>query len=156
MKKTYRLLEVREMFVRDSIERKANKSANEPIIKLIDMIDNDNATIECEPNNSKGALNRGSVVECLIKLLLKKCNSAKKSYNALEADLVIKGVKYEIKYSSSKGYAHYNPNQDLSNLIFVDKSGVYLTSGKNILLDKCGKHIQTIVFDKNVKVLVSF
>ena len=65
-------------------------------------------------------------------------------------------TKYEVKYSSAKGYAHYNPNQDLSNLIFVDRYGVYLTSGKNILLDKCGKHIQTIVMNKNVKVLVQF
>lgn len=156
MKKSYTLLEVREMFVRDTMERKANKSANEPIIKLIDMINNDNATIECEPNNSKGALNRGSVVECLIKLLLTKNNNAKKSYNALDADLEVKGVKYEIKYTSSKGYAHYNPKQDLSNLIFVDRYGVYLTSGKNILLDKCGKHIQTIIFDNNVKTLYTF
>ena len=54
-----------------------------------------------------------------------------KAFNNTESDLVVNGVKYEVKYSSAKGYAHYNPrNQDLSNLIFVDRYGVYLTSGK--------------------------
>ena len=101
-------------------------------------------------------MNRGSVVECLIKILALNVEYASKAFNNTESDLVVNGVRYEVKYSSAKGYAHYNPNQDLSNLIFVDRYGVYLTSGKNILLDKCGKHIQTIVMNKNVKVLVQF
>lgn len=148
------LQELREMFEADTRTRKANKSANAPILKLIAMVNNDNAVIECECNNA--LLNRGSVVECLIKMLLLKTDYAKKSANAAESDLVINGKHYEIKYSSSKGYAHYNPAQNLDRLIFVDGTGIYLTSGKNIILDKCGKHIQTIVMDKNVKVLRNF
>lgn len=147
------LKEVREMFEYDSLVRKGNKSSNEAIINLIAMVDNDNAVIECDGTS---IMNRGSVVECLIKLLALKVDYASKSYNNIESDLIVNGVKYEVKYSSAKGYAHYNPNQDLSNLIFVDRYGVYLTSGKNILLDKCGKHIQTIIMNKNVKVLVEF
>lgn len=147
------LREVREMFESDSVTRKGNKSSNEAIINLIAMVDNDNAVIECDGTS---IMNRGSVVECLIKLLALKVDYASKSYNNIESDLIVNGVKYEVKYSSAKGYAHYNPNQDLSNLIFVDRYGVYLTSGKNILLDKCGKHIQTIIMNKNVKVLVEF
>jgi hypothetical protein len=156
IKKSYSLKEVKEIFINDTLTRKANKSANAPIIKLIDIINNNNARISCETNTSASALNRGAVVECLIKLLLNDQKSAKKSDNQTRADLIKNGVKYEIKYSSSKGYAHYNPRQDLTNLIFVDNTGVYLTSGDNIILDKCGKHIQTIKMNKNVKVLLTF
>ena len=147
------LKEVREMFEADTRTRKGNKSSNEAIISLIAMVGNDNAVIECDGTT---IMNRGSVVECLIKMLALKVDYASKAFNNTESDLVVNGVKYEVKYSSAKGYAHYNPDQNLDNLIFVDRYGVYLTSGKNILLDKCGKHIQTIVMNKNVKVLVQF
>lgn len=156
IKKSYTLKEVKNIFTQDTLTRKANKSANAPIIKLIDIINNDNARISCETNQSASALNRGATVECLIKLLLNDQKSAKKSANETRADLIKNGVKYEIKYSSSKGYAHYNPRQNLDNLIFVDNTGVYLTSGANIILDKCGKHIQTIKMNKNVKTLLTF
>lgn len=156
IKKSYTLKEVKKIFENDTQTRKANKSANTPIIKLIDIINNDNARISCETNQSASALNRGAVVECLIKLLLNNQKSATKSANETRADLVKNGVKYEIKYSSSKGYAHYNPRQNLSNLIFVNQYGVYLTSGDNIILDKCEKHIKDIKMNKNVKVLLSF
>ena len=108
-----------------------------------------------EVDSTAKSLNRGSVVECLIKLLLKNQKSAKRYTNKNNrADLTLDGVKYEIKYSSSKGYAHYNPNQDLSNLIFVNQYGVYLTSGKNIVLDKCGKHIQDIKLTNDTRTLI--
>lgn len=156
LQKSYTLATVKEIFNKDTQTRKANKSANLPIIKLIDIINNDSARISCETNQSASALNRGAVVECLIKLLLNGQKSATKSANDTRADLVMNGVKYEIKYSSSKGYAHYNPRQNLDNLIFVDNTGVYLTSGANIILDKCGKHIQSIIMNKNVKTLLTF
>lgn len=156
IKKSYTLKEVKKIFENDTQTRKANKSANAPIIKLIDIINNDNARISCETNQSASALNRGAVVECLMKLLLNGQKSATKSANDKRPDLVINGVKYEIKYSSSKGYAHYNPRQNLDNLIFVDNTGAYLTSGANIILDKCGKHIQSIIMNKNVKTLLTF
>lgn len=156
LQKSYTLATVREIFEKDTQTRKANKSANAPIIKLIDIINNDNARISCETNQSASALNRGAVVECLMKLLLNGQKSATKSANDTRADLVKNGVKYEIKYSSSKGYAHYNPRQNLDNLIFVNQYGAYLTSGANIILDKCGKHIQTIKMNKNVRTLLTF
>lgn len=149
------LKQVREMFERDTLTRKANKSANAPIIKLINAIGKDYAVIECE-GNSALLPNRGSVIECLIKLIYQGGDYAKKTMNDSEPDMVINGKAYEIKYSSSKGYAYYKAGANLERLIFVDGSGVYLTSGKNIILDKCGKHIQSIVMDKNVKVLAKF
>ena len=147
------LKNLKNAFELDTKLRKCNKSSNEPILKLINLIDNDSAIVEVD--STAKSLNRGSVVECLIKLLLKKQKSAKRYTNKNgRADLTMDGVKYEIKYSSSKGYAHYNPNQDLSNLIFVNQYGVYLTSGKNIVLDKCGKHIQDIKLTNDTRTLV--
>lgn len=145
------LNEVKNIYTNDSITRKANKSANKPILTLIDLIKKPNATIEVIEGKG-GLLSRGVVVECLIKMLFNQ--NAKWSNSGY--DMQYKGVNYEIKYSSSKGYAHYNPNQDLSNLIFVNQYGVYLTSGKNIVLDKCGKHIQDIKMNNNVKTLLEF
>lgn len=149
------LKSLKQMFLLDNAKRPACKSSNYAIIKLIELINDNNRIVECERSKGGTILNRGSVVECLVKLLINDQKSAKK-YLAKRCDLIHEGVKYEIKYSSAKGYAHFNPRQDLSNLIFVDSTGIYLTSGKNILLDKCGKHIQTIVMDNNVKALYNF
>ena len=147
------LKNLKNAFELDTQMRKANKSSNEPILKLIKLIDNNSAMVEVD--STAKSLNRGSVVECLIKLLLKEQKSAKRYTNKNNrADLSINGIKYEIKYSSSKGYAHYNPNQDLTNLIFVNQFGVYLTSGKNIVLDKCGKHIKDIKLTDDTHTLI--
>ena len=154
--KTLTLKQVRDMFELDSILRKANKSANLPIIKLIDIINNDNAVITCEVASlSSTILNRGSVVECLIKILM--CGYQKtKKYAQNRHDLTLsKGDYYEVKYSSSKGYASYSkPIKD--KLIFVNQYGVYLTSGDNIVFDKCGKHIKDIDLRKPHQVLLTF
>ena len=142
------------MFTLDNVKRPSNKSSNYAILTLIELI-NDNARIvECERSKGGTILNRGSVVECLVKLLLNDQKTAKK-YLAKRCDLIHEGIKYEVKYSSSKGYAHYNPRQDLSNLIFVNQYGIYLTSGDHIILDKCGKHIKDIDYN-GAKVLYTF
>ena len=118
------LKQVKEIFELDTQTRKANKSSNEPILKLIQLVHNDKATIEVDTTSK--SLNRGSVVECLIKLILKDQQHAKRYNNkGGRADISIDGVKYEIKYSSSKGYAHFKPNQHLSNLMFVYQYCVY-------------------------------
>lgn len=153
----FTLKQLRENIEIDNLFRKANKSSNAPILKLIDLIGNDKASITCERGKSDTLVNRGSAVECLIKLLFKNQKNAKRYTNDNgRADMSVNGVKYEIKYSSAKGYAHYNPKQNLDNLVFVDSTGVYLTSGKNIILDKCGKHIKTIKMTKDTTQLVDF
>jgi hypothetical protein len=149
------LRQVKELFERDSVVRPSNRSANAPIIKLVELINNDNAGSECENNISGSCLNRGSAMECLVNIYFNKVSKAIKAYNDSRVDLVMNGKRYEVKYSSSKGYAHYNPNQNLDNLVFVDSKGIYLTSGKYIVLDKCGKHIKTIN-KEYAKVLVVF
>lgn len=145
---------LKSMFELDNQTRPANKSSNYAILTLIDLINDNARVVECERSKGGSILNRGSVVECLTKLLINDQKSAKK-YLSKRCDLIHEGVKYEIKYSSSKGYAHYNPRQDLSNLIFVNQYGIYLTSGDHIILDKCGKHIKDIDY-KGAKVLYTF
>lgn len=152
MQKT--LKDVRALFVADTLARKSNKSANALIINLIDLINNPTATITCDLSKGGNIPSRGIVAECLVKLYYKGTKSAKWSEKGY--DFTYKGVHYEVKCSTSKGYAHYNPTQDLSHLIFVDQSGIYETTGENIILDKCGKHIQTIKMNRNVKCVVSF
>ena len=151
---TFTLKQVKEMFLKDTQVRKANKSSNKPIIQLIEMLENDNLKITCEYTKGGTILNRGSVVECLVKLLLKDQKSARKYQNG-RCDMIINHEKYEIKYSSAKGYASYSrPIQE--KLIFVNQYGVYLTTGDNLVMDKCGTHIQSIKMNSTVKTLVEF
>lgn len=149
------LKQVKELFQNDSLIRKTNKSANNVILNLIALINNDSAIIECGDMSRGGNIpSRGIVAECLVKMYYKNTKSAKWSSSGY--DFTYNGVHYEVKCSTSKGYAHYNPKQDLSHLIFVDSTGIYETTGDNIILDKCKKHIQTIKINKNVKCVVSF
>ena len=73
------LKNLKNAFELDTQLRKCNKSSNEPILKLIKLVDNDSAMVEVDTTSK--SLNRGSVVECLIKLLLKKQKSAKRYTN---------------------------------------------------------------------------
>lgn len=150
------LAQVKQIFINDTLTRKENKSSNAPILKLIDIINNDNAIIDPIANKKKTGLNRGGVMECLIKMYITKTTYAKQSRNNTTTDFEHNGKIYEIKFSSSKGYAHYDPRQDLTNLIFADQTGVYLASGENIVLDKCGEHIKTIKINRNVKTLLTY
>ena len=139
--KTYTLKEIKEILIKDIYARPNNKSSNEPLIKLVDLINNPSNEISIIETKGS-ALNRGVIAECLIKMLVLKLDKSEWSSNG--ADFEYKGKPFEIKYSSAKGYAHYNPTQCMDNLIFMDRFGIYLTNGKNIVLDKCKKHIQTI------------
>lgn len=155
-----KLNNLRKVLNDNTQKNKANKSANQVIINLIDLCERKG--IDCDfkiiDTTFNGSLNRGVMAECLVKALLSDSESKKSAVSKSQngADFIKNGVKYEIKCSTSKGYAHYNPKQDLSNLIFVDGSGIYLTNGDNIILDKCCKHIKTIKMNRNVKVLYSF
>jgi len=139
--KTLTLLQVKEIYERDSHARPNNKSSNEPLIKLIDLINKPYAQISVI-EGKQGLISRGVVAECLVKMYFNKLE--KSEWSAKGCDFTHNGVDYEVKYSSSKGYAHYNPAQNMENLIFMDRFGIYLTNGENIVLDKCKKHIQTI------------
>lgn len=149
---------LKEMYQNDTMQRKANKSANQVVLNVIALVEEFNPKLRIECDLSKGGkiASRGIVVENLIKVWYKQSHQKTSRYASKGYDFKHNGVNYEVKCSTSKGYAHYNPNQNLDNLIFVDTYGIYLTSGKNIVLDKCGKHIQTIVMNNNVKTLVEW
>lgn len=152
---TLSLARVRDILNTDTANRPANKSANQVLINLLNLVNNDNAKITiC--GTSTGALNRGATAECLVKMWLNNQKSAKWACNDKRADTIHNGKAYEIKCSTSKGYAHYNPKQNLDRLIFVNQYGIYQTTGANIILDKCGKHIKDIKMNANVKTLVEW
>lgn len=145
--------ELKKMYLQNNVLQPKAKSSNNAILSLCDMLD-DSQKIECEETKSGAVLNRGSVVECLIKLLFLNNKTAKKYVKGY--DLHQNGKHYEIKFSTGFAYAHYDPKQDLSNLIFVNPYGVYLTSEKNIILDNSKKHIKDIKMNKDVKTLIEF
>ena len=147
-----------EMYTADTARRKANKTANQVVLNAVELVKQFNPNLKIDLDLSKGGTipSRGIVVENLIKVWFKNSMQKTSRYAAKGYDFKHNGVNYEVKCSTSKGYAHYNPKQDLSNLIFVNSSGIYLTSGDNIVLDKCGKHIQTIKMNKNVKTLLEW
>lgn len=148
---------IRSLFNNDTKTRPANKSANQVIIKLLDLINNDNAQITyCRASALSDMPSRGITAECLAKMWLNSQKSARWQMNDKRADTYLNGEPIEIKCSTSKGYAHYNPNQKIGKLLFINQYGIYLTTGDNIVLDKCGRHIQTIKMNKNVQTLIEW
>lgn len=152
------LTQIKTLFENDTKTRKANKSANAVVIALCDLVaqTNANLVIDCDLSKGGNIPSRGIVAENLVKVWFKNSQQKSSKYSLRGYDFHHNGVGYEVKCSTSKGYAHYNPKQDLTNLIFVNQSGIYLTSGENIILDNCHKHIKDIIFNKNVKVLHTF
>lgn len=148
------LKELKQIILENNNQKPKNKNANQPLLYMINLINNDNAVIVCERASSKTTMvNRGSAMECLIKLWLFDNDKAIKGVNQYQSDLTYNGIEYEVKYSSPIAYAHYNPKQDLSNLIFADTTGIYVSYNGGVVLDKCGKHIKTINKDNALQVL---
>lgn len=132
---TLSIRSVREMYLNDTKANAKNHTCNDAIISLCNMLDN-NAQITCEVARNGKVLNRGSVVECLIKLLLKNQKSASK-YSAGRVDLKLNNHDYEIKYTNSVAYASISEKQlkdyekgDYKELIMVDPYGVYRSNTK--------------------------
>lgn len=142
--KTLSIRSVRDMYINDTKANAKNHTCNDAIISLCDMLDN-NAQITCEIAKGGKVLNRGSVVECLIKLLLKDQKSASK-YSAGRVDLKLNNHDYEIKYTNSVAYASISNKQlkeyengDYKDLILVDTYGVYRSNTKYYKFANNGK-----------------
>lgn len=141
---TLSIRSVREMYLNDTKANAKNHTCNDAIISLCNMLDN-NAQITCEVARNGKVLNRGSVVECLIKLLLKNQKSASK-YSAGRVDLKLNNHDYEIKYTNSVAYASISEKQlkdyengEYKELIMVDPYGVYRSNTKYYNFAKNGK-----------------
>lgn len=143
--KTITLKEVKKMYLNDTQNKPKNNTCNNAIIKLIELINNDNKTITCELTKGGSVLNRGSVVECLVKLYLTNQKTTSK-YAQGRNDINLNGVGYEIKYYNSVAYAslskkqqqQYN-NKEYKPLIAVDSYGVYISNTQYYKIAKNGK-----------------
>ena len=143
--KTINLKALKEMYEKDNVNKPKNKVCNNPILALIELINDYSKIIKCELAKGGAVLNRGSVVECLIKLLLTDKKTTSK-YKANKNDIRLNGVGYEIKYANSVAYASLSAkqradydNKDFKPLIMVDSCGVYLSNTKYYIIAKNGK-----------------
>lgn len=139
------LKELKEMFEKDTQNKPKNKICNNAILELIKLINDCSKIIKCEVAKGGIVLNRGSVVECLVKLLLTNQKTTSK-YKANKNDIRLDNVGYEIKYTNSVAYASLSAkqrkdydNKDFKPLILVDSFGVYLSNTQYYQIAKNGK-----------------
>lgn len=139
------LKELKEMFEKDTQNKPKNKTCNNAILELIKLINDYSKIIKCEIAKGGLVLNRGSVVECLIKLLLNNQKTTSK-YKANRDDIKLDGVGYEIKYTNSVAYASLSAkqrkeydNKQYKPLILVDSFGIYLSNTQYYNFAKNGK-----------------
>ena len=148
MEKNVRIInlkELKEMYQKDNASKPKNKTCNNAILELIKLINDNSKTIKCEVAKGGLVLNRGSVVECLVKLYLTNQKTTSK-YKANKNDIRLDGVGYEIKYTNSVAYASLSAKQkkdyeskNYKPLILVDSFGVYLSNTKYYNIAKNGK-----------------
>lgn len=139
------LKQLKEMFEKDTQEKPKNKTCNNAILELIKLINDYSKIIKCEIAKGGVVLNRGSVVECLVKLYLTNQKTTTK-YKANKNDIKLDGVGYEIKYTNSVAYASLSAkqkneydNKQYKPLILVDSFGVYLSNTQYYQIAKNGK-----------------
>ena len=139
------LKELEKMFKEDTQNKPKNKTCNNAILELIKLINDYSKIIKCEVAKGGIVLNRGSVIECLVKLFLTNQKTTSK-YKANKNDIKLDGVGYEIKYTNSVAYASLSAkqrkdydNKEFKPLILVDSFGVYLSNTKYYQIAKNGK-----------------
>ena len=139
------LKELKEMYERDNQVKPKNKTCNNPILELIKLINDYSKIIKCEVAKGGIVLNRGSVIECLVKLLLNNQKTTSK-YKANRNDIKLDGVGYEIKYTNSVAYASLSAkqkkeydNKEFKPLILVNSFGIYLSNTQYYQIAKNGK-----------------
>lgn len=143
--KTMRLSDVKQMFELDNLKNSKREICNYAILQLIDLINDNNKSITCEMAKSGLVLNRGSAVECLVKLLLNNQKSASK-YQANKNDINLNGTGYEIKYTNSVAYGSFSEkqkteynNKQYKPLLLVNQNGIYLSNTEYYDICKNGK-----------------
>ena len=139
------LNELKEMYERDNQIKPKNKTCNNAILELIKLINDNSKIIKCEVAKGGVVLNRGTVVECLVKLYLTNQKTTSK-YKANKNDIKLDGVGYEIKYTNSVAYASLSDkqraeyeNKQYKPLILVDTFGAYLSNTQYYQIAKNGK-----------------
>lgn len=117
-----------------------NKRVNAICETMINNILLDSDTITVEPTRSNHGVNRGSLVECLIKAYVKHfINGDMTPQNfeksqAYESDIIIDGKAYEIKLSTN--YSSASPMTTQDDLILVNENGVYYVPYNKVQFNK--------------------
>ena len=139
-----------DLFNENNQKQPKAKYSNNIILNMLDCLPSDfEADVESTRNGF--AINRGSLVECIIKSVIYNDYHAKKS-NCRVADLDTRGLNaqqlalvdnvvssnIEIKFSTSFAPATRKTSK-ARKTILVCESGVYMIDSKNIIPTKAGK-----------------
>ena len=138
------------LFNENNLKQPKAKYSNNIILKMLEHVSEDfTAEVEC---TRKGfSVNRGSLVECIIKSVVYGVNETKKS-NAKISDLdtrnlskkqlaLVNGVAsndIEIKFSTSFAPATRKTSKARKTII-ASENGVYMIDSKNIITTPSGK-----------------
>lgn len=139
-----------ELFKENNQVQPKAKYSNNVIIQMLETLSSD-FVADIEPTRNGFAVNRGSLVECIIKAVVYGVNGVNKS-SCKVADLdtthldtehlaLVNGVKssnIEIKFSTSFAPATHKTSKARKTII-VCEYGVYMIDSKNIIPTKSGK-----------------
>lgn len=136
------------------------KRANQPLINFIEKsglpLKNSMVCEITRRDTTHNVLNRGSIAESLIKMFLKGYKNTKK-YDNNRCDMILNGVKYDIKYANSKTKASYTPSNKCNDIVMLTEKGLFITTLDNCILDRQEKHITNKMQNWNmVKWLLEF
>lgn len=139
-----------ELFQENNQTQPKAKYSNNVIMQMLDTLSSD-FVADIEPTRNGFAVNRGSLVECIIKAVVygvdavdkSSCRVADLDTTHLNADrlALVNGVKssnIEIKFSTSFAPATHKTSKARKTII-VCEYGVYMIDSKNIIPTKSGK-----------------
>lgn len=137
--KTYTIKDCARLLAQNNIDQPKAKYSNNVILSMLDQFD-ENATVSVEPTRKGFELNRGSLVENLVKMVLlgtdkgfktkqRKSDVGKNSKNATVYGLD-KRLCYEIKFATT--FAPATESQPKTKyVILITADGAYLIESKN-------------------------
>lgn len=146
----YNLELLKEMLLNNNTSQPKAKYSNNVILQMLDTLPSD-FVADVEPTRNGFALNRGSLVECIIKAVItndfqpskSSCrvadlNTLNLSSEALELVHGVRSANIEIKFSTSFAPATHKTSKARKTII-VCEYGIYMIDSKNIIPTKSGK-----------------
>ena len=142
--------ELIELFNANNVMQPKAKYSNNVIIQMLETLSSD-FVADIEPTRSGFAVNRGSLVECIIKAVVYGVNDTEKSsckiadldtttLNAQQLALVngVVSSNIEIKFSTSFAPATHKTSKARKTII-VSENMIVMLDSKNIISTKAGK-----------------
>ena len=155
--------ELQELIAINTTLQPKAKTSNDLLLKLLecDYCDFEFVSVECTKTKGFTMVNRGSLAEILIKIIIKSyvkgdtikgvSQRAKNGFNDLNTykldvemlqDLgLVKTTNYEIKFSTGFAYAS-ELRKNTQKIILLTPTGFYLNTPKTLIYDKVG-HIKS-------------